>query len=219
MSVKELLGEELFEKVQEKLDEDTELIVNDGSYVPRDTYNSDKEKLKTEKEALQQQLQERDQQIEQLKNDTQASKELQEKIEELQEKNEQTKEEMQEKLQQTRLESEIEKKLLKEKARNPQAVKALIDMEEIELEDGEVKGLDDQLENIKESDDYLFGETGLKGDDHNDGDGPVRTEDKNNPFKDGQVNLTKQGQLVKNEPEKAAKLIKAAGKDPENYGL
>ena len=82
--------------------------------------------------------------------------ELKSKIEELQEQNEKTKEELSNKLQQQRMESEIDKALLKNKARNPKAVKALLDLESVELNDDGVKGLDDQLNKIKESESYLF---------------------------------------------------------------
>ena len=150
--LKELLGEELAEQVNEQLDDDTDLIVNDGSYIPRERLNDKQDKI----EMLEEQLEERDNQIEQLKEDTNATEELQNKIEELQEKNEQTEQELQEQLQQQRLESEVEKALLKNNARNPQAVKALLDNESIELTDDGVKGLDEQLENLQETDGYLF---------------------------------------------------------------
>lgn len=160
MDLKELLGEELFQQVNEKIEtaeDDVKLMVNDGSYVPRERLNDKNDKI----ELLEQQIKERDNQIEQLKNDTQTSEELQQKIEELQEKNEQTQKELEEKLQQQTLESEIDKALLKNNARNPQAVKALLDMEEVKLtDDGGVKGLDNQLEKLQEEESYLFAEEG-----------------------------------------------------------
>jgi len=155
MDLKELLGEELYEQVQGKIeeqDDDVKLIVNDGNYVPRDRLNSKNEEI----EALEEQLEERDKQIDQLKEDSQASDELQEKIKELQKKNKETREELETKLHQQRLDSEVEKSLLKAKARNPKAVKALLDFESVELDDDEVKGLDDQLEDLQENEPYLF---------------------------------------------------------------
>jgi len=152
MSLKELLGEELFEQVNEKLDDDTKLIVNDGNYIPKEKFDEKSDKVT----ALEKQISQRDEQIEQLKEDTNASKELKSKIEELQEKNEKTKTELQEKLEQQKLDSEIDKALLKNKAKNPKAVKALLEMGKVELTDDGVKGLEDQLESLKENDDYLF---------------------------------------------------------------
>jgi chromosome segregation ATPase len=152
MSLKELLGEELFEQVNEKLDDDTKLIVNDGNYIPKEKFDEKSEKVA----ALEKQISQRDEQIEQLKEDTNTSEELKSKIEELQEKNEKTKTELQEKLEQQKLDSEIDKALLKNKARNPKAVKALLEMDKVELTDDGVKGLEDQLKSLKENDDYLF---------------------------------------------------------------
>lgn len=155
MDLKELLGEELYEQVQEKIeeqDDDVKLIVNDGSFIPRDRLNSKNEEI----EALKEQLEERDKQIEQLKEDSQTSDELQQKIEDLQEKNQETREELEAKLQQQQLDSEVEKSLLKAKARNPKAVKALLDFESVELDEDGVKGLNDQLEDLKENEPYLF---------------------------------------------------------------
>jgi len=152
MSLKELLGEELFEQVNEKLDDDTKLIVNDGNYIPKEKFDEKSEKVA----ALEKQISQRDEQIEQLKEDTNASEELKSKIEELQEKNEKTQTELQEKLEQQRLDSEIDKALLKRKARNPKAVKALLDMDKIEATDDGINGLDKQLETLEESDEYLF---------------------------------------------------------------
>lgn len=40
-----------------------------------------------------------------------------------------------------------------------------------------------------------------------------------NPFAEGSRNLTEQGQLVRNDPKRAAGLIRAAGGDPKKYGL
>ena len=170
MSLKELLGEELFEQVNEKLDEGQKLIVNDGNYIPKKKFDEKTEKVA----ALEKQISQRDEQIEQLKEDTNASEELKSKIEELQEKNEQTQTELQEKLKQQKLESEIDKALLKKKARNPKAVKALLEMDKVEVTDDGINGLDEQLEKIEETDDYLFekedkGSSKTAGD-FNDGD-------------------------------------------------
>ncbi len=167
--LKELLGEELFDQVQEALDDDTQLIVNDGDYIPRERLNEKNEKI----EALESQLEERDSQIDQLKKDTNASEELQQKIEELQEQNEKTQQELEQKLEQQRLESGVEKALLRNNARNPQAVKALLDLDSVKVDEDEVKGLEPQLKELRESDPYLFegdgsssgGDEGFSGDD------------------------------------------------------
>lgn len=161
MNLEEVLGEDLVNEVKDKIEDDV-LLVKEENHVTKESFNKEREKLKNEKEALEKQLNERDSQIEQLKEDTNTTEELKQKISELQEKNEKTEKELQEKLKKTRLESEVEKKLLKENAHNPKAVKALLDMESIKVEDDGVEGLDEQIESLKESDDYLFEKEGKK---------------------------------------------------------
>jgi hypothetical protein len=41
----------------------------------------------------------------------------------------------------------------------------------------------------------------------------------NNPFADGSANMTQQSQLIKNDPQRALTLIRAAGKNPKDYGV
>jgi len=161
MDLVEVLGEELAEQVKGKMGDDV-ILVKEENHVTKSSFNKEREKLKEEKEALETQLKERDSQFNQLKEDSTTSEELKTKIEELQNANEKEKEEMQKKLEQTRLESEIDKRLLKEKARNPKAVKALMSMEEVSIGEDGIEGLDEQLESLKETDDYLFEQEGKK---------------------------------------------------------
>lgn len=54
----------------------------------------------------------------------------------------------------------VEKSLLGAKAKNTAAVRALLKLEGAEAENGAIKGLDDQIKKLKESDAYLFEEEG-----------------------------------------------------------
>ena len=54
------------------------------------------------------------------------------------------------------IDSIVEKSLLGAKAKNTAAVRALLKLEGAEAEDGKIKGLDDQIKKLKESDAYLF---------------------------------------------------------------
>lgn len=175
MGLEDILGEELFNEVQDKLDDDTKLIVNDGSYLPRDELNKQTNKLESKIKQFEKQLEqkesaieERDRQLEQLKEDTQATEELQQKVEQFQSKNEDLEnqmqsqqEEFQQQLKQEKLDKQIKLTVEKHDPRDDVARKAIIsnlDREEIELtDDGEVKGINDQLESMKESAKYLFG--------------------------------------------------------------
>ncbi len=83
---------------------------------------------------------------------------LQAKIKELQEANERAEKEWQEKLQKQTFDFALERALVAAKARNPKAVKALLDLENIKLDGEKLLGLEDQLKKLKESDSYLFEE-------------------------------------------------------------
>src|SRR5699024_2515274 len=56
----------------------------------------------------------------------------------------------------TQKQSAIDLALVKIGARNPKAVNALLDAEKVEITDEGIKGLDEQLEALIESDAYLF---------------------------------------------------------------
>jgi len=160
MDLQELLEEELFEQVEAKLKEvdgeDVELFIaseNDGDFVRRNRLNEESDKVKE----LRSQLQDYDTQIEELKKHADASSELQDKIKEIQDAKKEEVETLNNKLRQKTLDNEVEKELIKRKARNPKAVKALLDNDTIKLEeDDSVIGLSEQLDKLQESDDYLF---------------------------------------------------------------
>lgn len=214
MNLKELLGEELYNQVKEKLG-DKELIVNDGSYIPRSRLNE----VTEQRDEYKSMLDERNTQLEELKKKAQGNEDLQAKIEELQSKNEETVQEYESKLSAQKFDFELEKAIREAGARNPKAVKALLNTAEIKLEDGKLSGLEAQMEKLKKEEDYLFGETGLKGKEFKEGDGKLDDDYKDNPWKPGSINLSKQAELMKENPDKAKALIKKAGGDPTKYGL
>lgn len=220
MTVKigELFGDSEVENLEEAVSDrlgDKYVIVEEEDHIPKSKF----ETVRQEKKEIQEQLEERDGQLEDLKKQARGNEELEETIQELQDKNEKLTEEYEKKVQQTKLDMAIESRLIKEKARNPKAVKALLNKDAISLDDnGNVIGLDEQLEKIKEDEDYLFGETGLKGKEAKK-DGQTTTATEDNPWKTGQTNLTKQGEIINEDPEKAKKMIKEAGLDPSDYGL
>lgn len=212
MELKELLGEELYNQVMEKVGE-KELIVNDGSYIknddgayiPREKFNELNEDVKQ----LKQQVKERDNQLEELRKQAKDSEELQEQIKELQEKNEETQQEYEDRIQQQRFDHAVEQALMKQEAKNVKAAKALLDTDKISLDDnGNLIGLEEQVKTLKESDPYLFGPN-LKGRDPHKTQNPPPEPD--NPWKKETWNLTKQGEIYREEPEKAEKLMRQAG--------
>lgn len=122
--------------------------------------NATKEELtgaQSELESYKTQLASRDTQLEELSGKATGNEELQATISALKDANEAAKTQHQAELSATKLNYELDQALLINKARNPRAVKALLDSEVIKLgEDGRVVGLAEQLEGLKESDPYLF---------------------------------------------------------------
>ena len=150
MSLKELLGEELYSQVIEKAGDNKIAIVSDGNWIPKEKFDVKNQEVKD----LQEQLNNRDEQLEELKKvDAEG---LQAKIDELQQQNEATKAEYEEKLQQQAFEHKLHDVLKDSGVRNVKAVKALLDIDEIKLDGDKLLGLDGQLEKLKETDDYLF---------------------------------------------------------------
>ncbi len=214
--VLEQIKDELPEDAFEKDVEDVDFVPDDGSYVPRKRLNDKSEEI----EALQSQLDEREEQINQLKEDTQATDELQDKIEQLQEKNKKQREELEQKLESQKRESHIDLALTEAKAKNTKAVKALLDTDEIVVDGDKVKGLESQLESIKDEHDYLFKEESDGTPDSSGGEfegGSIAPE--NNPFAADNLNLQRQAEIVEESPNRARELIKEAGKDPAKYDL
>jgi hypothetical protein len=65
-------------------------------------------------------------------------------------------EKLQSELEKTKLNYTIENRLIKEGAVNAKAVSALLDPSKIKVEDGEVKGIDEQVTALKESQPWAF---------------------------------------------------------------
>lgn len=110
-----------------------------------------------------QQLADRDTQLTELQSKATGNEELQNQITALQAQNEQAKTEYQQELQQKEFGFALTEALRDAKAKNPKAVKALLDTETVKFVDGKLIGLDEQLTALKTSDDYLFTSDKLKG--------------------------------------------------------
>ena len=152
MDLKELLGDELYKQVAEKVGEHKIAVVSDGSYIPKAKFDEKLQEIKEYKN----QLKERDQQLEDLGEKAKGHEELTKRIEELTAQNEKTKQEYEQKIQQQAFDHALGNALSGAKVKNPKAVKALLDMDTIKLDGDTLKGLDEQLNQLKESDSYLF---------------------------------------------------------------
>ncbi len=128
-------------------------------FIPKDKFNE----VNEAKKKLETDIQERDKQLEQLKNAAGNSEELKAQIEQLQAENKKAAEEWQAKMAQMQLDFALERALTAARAKNPKAVKALLDMEKVKLDGEQLLGLDDQLKALQQSDPYLFGDSGKVG--------------------------------------------------------
>lgn len=136
------------------------------------TINAVKEKadkvdgLESQIEDYKQQIKDRDKQLDDLSKQVKDNEELTAEIDRLKQENENATNELKDKLNKQAFNFSLEKALSNAGAKNPKAVKALLDVENIKLDGETLLGLDDQLTALKESDAYLFGDDeppGLKG--------------------------------------------------------
>lgn len=211
--IKELLGEDLFNQVKEKLG-DKKLMVDDGNFIPKSRFDEVNEQKKEYKSMLD----DRASQLEDLKEKAKGNEELEEKIKELEETNQSKIEEYENKIKQINFDRKLEKAISSVKGKNPRAIKALLDIDKIQVDDDKLIGFEEQIKQLQESDSYLFGDDTLGGREPNPSKEPPKTQIEN-PWETGKVNLTKQAELLESDPKLAKQLIEKAGYNPANYGI
>ncbi len=102
------------------------------------------------------QLADRDKQLKALGEKAKGNEELTAQIDELKKQNETAKAEYEDKLKKQAFDHTLERALAGAKVKNVKAVRALLDMEMIKLDGDTLKGLDEQVTKLKETDAYLF---------------------------------------------------------------
>ncbi|HHV39121.1 MAG TPA: hypothetical protein GXX70_06505 [Tepidimicrobium sp.] len=150
MDLKELLGEELFKQVEEKLGDKKIDIVNDGRWIPKDKFDT----VNTEKNEYKEQIDDLNEELGKLKNKVKDNDDVTEKIEDL-EKEIENKEKEMKKLRKT---NAIKFEVLKANPRDVNDILPHIDSEVVKIEDDEIVGLKEQIEKLKEEKAYLFKE-------------------------------------------------------------
>ncbi|MDP4143189.1 MAG: phage scaffolding protein [Bacillota bacterium] len=177
MDLKELLGEELYNQVSQKVGDNKIAIVSDGNWIPKDKFNSindRKKELETQIKDLEKVSKEYEDlkpQLEAMKTASSENPLLKQQLEDLQKKLEssttqlndyQTKNtEWENKYKETQIDTAIKLGLVNAKV-NPKYADLLstkFDKSKFEFgEDGSIKGLDEQLQAVQESYKELFGE-------------------------------------------------------------
>jgi len=170
--LKKALGEELSKQVEEKLNGIELAIMNDGSVVPADKHDTLKKEhselqtqYKTEIDGLNTKLED----ALKTSGDVDAFKKTIEDLKVVQQKSVDAYEV---KIKGIEINSALEIALTKASVKNSRAVKALLDMDSIQLENGELKGINEQIETLQKSDGYLFGEIIPQGQNPQQGNNP-----------------------------------------------
>ena len=125
---------------------------SDKDKVPRSRLNDKIAEVKD----LEAELQNRNQQLDDLSKKASGSDALAKEIQALKDANAQQQADYEAKLKKQTFDTKLSDALRDAKVRNPKAVKALLDSENIKLDGDKLLGLDDQLGALKESDAYLF---------------------------------------------------------------
>ena len=150
--LKELLGEELYSQVTEKLG-DKKVMIDDGNFIPKARFDQ----VNQAKKELEIQVKERDTQLADLSKSNKDNEQLLTQIKDLQALNKQTTADYESKINQMQFDYALEGALTNAKCRNIKALKALLDIDNVKLNEGKLEGLEEQLNTLKESDSYLFG--------------------------------------------------------------
>ncbi|NFL75524.1 scaffolding protein [Clostridium sporogenes] len=196
MDLKEILGEELYNQVMQKVGDNKIDVVNDGNWIPKDKFNTLNEQLKTANTT-----------IGDLKKNNTDNEELQTKVTDYETKVK----DYEKKIQDMQFNYALEGALKGANVRNTKAVKALLNLEGVKLDGENVLGLSEQIEALKKSDSYLFAEEQkpqFSGVEPTDGS---KIPQGYNPWKKENFNLTDQGKIFKENPEQAKQLMAQAG--------
>ncbi|APQ95785.1 phage scaffolding protein [Clostridium botulinum] len=149
----EILGESF-----KQIPEDIQKKYKDIDFVDSSNYIEKKE-LVTANNSIKEykkQLKERDTQLTDLQGKIKDNETLTKEIEDLKEKNKDTSKEYEDKLNKLNFDTKFEKAIAEYKAKNPKALRALLDMDKVKLVDDTFIGLEEQVKSLKESDAYLF---------------------------------------------------------------
>lgn len=151
--LKDILGDELYGQVEEKLKgNDKVKLANlaDGGYISKAKFDAETGKVRD----LTTQLGDRDTQLKNLQ--TVDADKLNAEIIRLQGENQTQKETYDKQIKSQAKDYAIAEELRSAKAKNANAVKALLDDSKITYKDGNIEGLSDQLKSLKEKESYLF---------------------------------------------------------------
>lgn len=154
---KKLLGDEEGQKVYEKLSKDKEnKLLLDNIKSPRYVEKTELENANKEIKEYKKQIGDRDKQLNDLQGKVKDNKELSDEIESLKNANKEIKENAEKEIEVLKFNTAFERAIESYNPKNPKALAALINKENVKLIDGKFIGLDEQIKAYQESDSYLF---------------------------------------------------------------
>lgn len=130
----------------------TKIIEGFGTMIPKSRFDE----VNDAKKQLEKDVADRDEQLEGLKKSASATDDLKAQIEKLQGENTTAKENYEAEVKQLKLDGAVERALLGAKAKNIKAVRALLNLDDAELDGEDVKGLTDQIKALQEGEDSKF---------------------------------------------------------------
>jgi thymidylate synthase len=160
MDLKELLGEELYKQVNEKLG-DKKIIVNDGSYLPKSKFDEKNEEVKLLKEKVSS-LEKTSKETETIIKD---NAEMKQKFEALQTESKTQLEAKDKQISNIVKKTALAKSLTEKGAKYPDLLLKEFDIDGLELDGESVKNFDNLFNPLKERYKDMFPETRIEGND------------------------------------------------------
>lgn len=162
-NLKNALGEELFGQVTAAIDawngseehKDTPIKLADlssGAYVSKDKYAA----LEADSAGYKQQLEQITGELTTLKNSKTTDEDTKAALNSLQQKYDTDTKALQDQIAQMQFDGMLNTALAGSRARSTKALRAMLDMDKIKVEDGKLVGLDDQLAALRRDESYLF---------------------------------------------------------------
>lgn len=150
--LKEVIGEDLFKTIAEKLQGKDYFFGEGKEYIPKTRFDE----VNDANKELKNQIASRDSQLTELQKSAKGNEELTKQIADLQTANQKAKEDYDAKVLQLQKDYTLESVLSKSGAKNANALKGMLDLSKCEFKDGSYKGLDEQIAQIKKDNDWLF---------------------------------------------------------------
>lgn len=155
----ELLGDLYTPEIEKKVGDAKLILLDEGKYIPIEKFNAKLEEIKQQKEIID----DNKKQLKDLEKKAKGNEELEKSIKDLRADNEKKDVDYQATITAQKKDFAVQSVIKDAQGKNVKAIKALLDMNKITVDDSGITGISDQLKTLKESDAYLFGEDKIVG--------------------------------------------------------